>query len=94
MPNCEVDNLLRNGIPASYDDAQGRPPQRQLRLIDFGPDGAKTNQFGRTVRCAVAEVLDHELPQDTYDRVLFQTKCDSVFHLVPDHAAQGGKWAA
>ena len=43
--NREVDNLLRNGIPVRFDDAQGRPQQQQLRLIDFGPDGAKTNKF-------------------------------------------------
>lgn len=34
------------------------------------------------------------LKLNPYDRVLFQTKCDTVFHLVLDHAAQGHKWAA
>lgn len=69
------------------------------RLQDESPkvlvqDWYKTDQTRRIVRSAVAEVLDRELPQESYDRVLFQTKCDNVFHLVLDHAAQGRKWAA
>ena len=57
-------------------------------------DWYKTDQTRRIVRSAVAEVLDRELPQESYDRALFQIKCDNVFHLVLDHAAQGRKWAA
>lgn len=69
------------------------------RLNDETPkvlvqDWYKTDQTRLVVRSAVAEVLDRELPQDGYDRVLFQAKCDNVFHLVLDHAAQGRKWAA
>ena len=51
-------------------------------------------QTRRIVRSAVAEVLDRELPLESYDRALFQTKCDNVFQLVLDHAAQGRQWAA
>ncbi len=43
--NREVDGLLRDGIPVAYDDAQGQKQHERLRLIDFGPDGAKTNAF-------------------------------------------------
>jgi len=57
-------------------------------------DWYKTDQTRRVVRSAVAEVLDKELPLESYDRALFQVKCDNVFHLVLDHAAQGKKWAA
>lgn len=57
-------------------------------------DWYKTDQTRRVVRSAVAEVLDRELPLASYDRALFQVKCDNVFHLVLDHAAQGKKWAA
>ena len=69
------------------------------RLQDEPPkvlvqDWYKTDQTRRIVRSAVAEVLDRELPQDSYDRAMFQTKCDNVFHLVLDHAAQGRRWAA
>ncbi|UUZ78406.1 DUF3387 domain-containing protein [Polaromonas sp. P1(28)-13] len=68
------------------------------RLQDESPkvlvqDWYKTDQTRRIVRSAVAEVLDRELPVESYDRALFQTKCDNVFHLVLDHAAQGRKWA-
>ena len=69
------------------------------RLQDESPkvlvqDWYKTDQTRRIVRSAVAEVLDRELPEESYDRILFQSKCDNVFHLVLDHAAQGRKWAA
>lgn len=69
------------------------------RLQDEPPkvlvqDWYRTDQTRRIVRSAVAEVLDRELPQESYDRALFQTKCDNVFHLVLDHATQGRKWAA
>jgi len=57
-------------------------------------DWYKTDQTRRVVRSAVAEVLDRELPLASYDRALFQVKCDNVFHLVLDNAAQGKKWAA
>ena len=43
--NREVDGLLRDGIPVAYDDAQGNKQHERLRLIDFGPDGARTNTF-------------------------------------------------
>lgn len=69
------------------------------RLLDEQPtvlvqDWFKTDQTRRIVRSAVAEVLDRELPVESYDRGLFQTTCDNVFHLVLDQAAQGRKWAA
>lgn len=69
------------------------------RLQDETPqvlvqDWYKTYQTRSIVRSAVAEVLDRELPQESYDRALFQTKCDNVFHLVMDHAAQERRWAA
>ena len=67
---------------------QNEPPKVLLQ------DWYKTDQTRRLVRSTVAEVLDRELPQESYDRVLFQAKCDNVFHLVLDHAAQGRKWAA
>jgi type I restriction enzyme, R subunit len=56
-------------------------------------DWYKTDQTRRIVRSAVAEVLDKELPLESYDRALFQTKCDNVFYLVLDHAVQGKRWA-
>ncbi len=57
-------------------------------------DWYKTDQTRKIVRSTVAEVLDRELPQESYDRIMFQAKCDNVFHLVLDYAAQGRKWVA
>ena len=48
---------------------------------------------GRVESGQRVQVLDRELPQESYDHALFQTKCDNVFHLVLDCAAQGRKWA-
>ena len=69
------------------------------RLLDETPkvlvqDWYKTDQTRLIVRSAVADVLNRELPEEGYDRVLFQAKCDNVFHLVLDHAAQGRRWAS
>ncbi len=69
------------------------------RLLEEPPkvlvqDWFKSDQTRKIVRSAVAEVLDRELPQESYDRVLFQTKCDNVFHLILEQAAQGRRWAA
>jgi type I restriction enzyme R subunit len=47
----------------------------------------------RRVETAVEAVLHEHLPE-TYDRVLFKTKCGEVFGLIVNHASQGLKWAA
>ena len=33
--NRELDDLIRDGAPVEYDDAEGRKQQRRVRLIDF-----------------------------------------------------------
>ncbi len=43
---------------------------------------------------AAAWRLNPQIPVEGYGRALFQAKCDNVFHLVLEHAAQGRKWAA
>lgn len=68
------------------------------RLLDGQPkvlvqDWFKDSQTQRSVRSAVEQVLDSNLP-DSYDRVTFKEKCDNVFELVLDYASQGRKWAA
>jgi type I restriction enzyme R subunit len=65
--NREVDGLLRDGIPVVYDDAQGKPQHERLRLIDFGPDGAKTNAFLAVsqlwIRCTgISALADYRRP--------------------------------
>src|ERR1035441_5532335 len=43
--NQEVYNLLRDGIPVEFDDAQGKKQQDRVRLIDFRPNGADNNRY-------------------------------------------------
>lgn len=47
----------------------------------------------KRVEMAVEEVLNEHLPE-TYDRVLFKSKCDEVFSLIVNYASLGQKWAA
>lgn len=69
-----------------------------IRLLQEHPkvlvqDWWKDSQTQLMVKNAIEEVLDRDLP-DSYDRVTFKTKCDNVFELVMDFAANGRKWAA
>lgn len=96
----EIFDLLRKDSMTQTETQKVKLAAKALlhRLRDEAPkvlvqDWYKTDQTRRIVRSAVAEVLDRELPLESYDRVLFQTKCDNVFHLVLDLAAQGRKWA-
>ena len=96
----EIFDLLRKDVMTRDETQKVKLAAKALlhRLQDESPkvlvqDWYKTDQTRLIVRSAVAEVLDRELPQESYDRVLFQAKCDNVFHLVLDHAAQGRKWA-
>ena len=96
----EIFDLLRKDAMTRDETQKVKLAAKALlhRLQDESPkvlvqDWYKTDQTRLIVRSAVAEVLDRELPQESYDRVLFQAKCDNVFHLVLDHAAQGRKWA-
>ena len=43
--NREVDGLLRDGMAVTYEDAQGRRQQEQLKLIDFNTAKVKNNEF-------------------------------------------------
>lgn len=66
------------------------------RLLEEHPkvlvmDWYKDSQSQKIVRSAVEEVLDKNLP-DSYDRVLFKTKCDNVFDMMLDYASHGRKW--
>lgn len=69
-----------------------------IRLLDGHPkvlvqDWWKDSQTQRSVKNAIEEVLDQDLP-DSYDRITFKEKCDSVFELIVDFAAKGNKWVA
>lgn len=56
-------------------------------------DWYKDSQTQKAVRSAVEQVLDSNLP-DSYDRILFKEKCDSIFEMLLDYANRGRKWAA
>ena len=56
-------------------------------------DWFKDAQTRKIVRSAVEAVLDSELPE-TYDKDLFNLKCQSVFDTILDYAIQGVKFAA
>ena len=97
----EIFDLLRKDAMTEAETQKVKLAAKALlhRLLEGQPtvlvqDWFKTDQTRRIVRSAVAEVLDRELPVDSYDRGLFQTTCDNVFHLVLDNAALGKKWAA
>ena len=55
-------------------------------------DWYKDMQSQSKVKFTVETILDQNLP-DSYDRVLFKLKCDTVFDLIYDHASKGEKWA-
>lgn len=43
------------------------------------------------VKSTIEEILDNNLPE-TYDRILFKTKCDTVFDLIYTYARKKQKW--
>ena len=68
------------------------------RLKDEQPkvlvqDWWKNSQTIESVRSTVSEVLNDDLPE-SYDRTLFQKKCDNVYELIYDLSATGQRWAA
>jgi type I restriction enzyme, R subunit len=54
-------------------------------------DWYKDDQSQRRVKSTVEEVLDQNLP-NSYDRVIFKAKCDTVFDLIYTRASAGQKW--
>ncbi|MEB3338706.1 MAG: type I restriction enzyme endonuclease domain-containing protein, partial [Leptolyngbyaceae bacterium] len=55
-------------------------------------DWYKDAQSQRRVKSTVEDVLDQNLP-DSYNRVVFKAKCDTVFELIYTRASSGQKWA-
>lgn len=69
-----------------------------VRLLQSHPkvlvqDWWKDGQTQRQVRAAIEDVLDKDLP-DSYGRVEFKEKCDRVYDMIVDFAANGKKWVA
>ncbi|MBU4261700.1 MAG: type I restriction endonuclease subunit R [Proteobacteria bacterium] len=68
------------------------------RLLEEHPrvliqDWYKDTHTKAVVRSTVEQVLDEQLP-DSYDRLLFKEKCDSIFDMMLQYANSGQKWAA
>jgi type I restriction enzyme R subunit len=51
--NREIYNLLRDGIPVEFDDAEGKKQQEHVRLIDFNPP---TNEPDKNQYLAVTQL--------------------------------------
>lgn len=94
----ELFDLLKKDKMTSEDTQKVKLAAKSLlsRLIATQPkvlvqDWYKDAQSQRRVKSTVEEVLDKNLP-DTYDRILFKAKCETVFDLIYDHASKGVKW--
>lgn len=45
------------------------------------------------VKTVIQTILDENLP-DSYDRIAFNKKCDSILETMIDYASKGTKWAS
>jgi type I restriction enzyme R subunit len=54
--NREVDDLIRNGVPCEFRDAQGRTRKERVKIIDF--DNPAANQFLAGL-CPKGRLLDY-----------------------------------
>jgi type I restriction enzyme R subunit len=68
------------------------------RLLEEHPkvliqDWHKDTQSQARVKAVVEKVLDDTLPK-TYERNIFQTKCNNAFQLIFEYTSKGLKWAA
>jgi type I restriction enzyme R subunit len=57
-------------------------------------DWYKNSETRLQVREQLAAVLDHCLPQESYDTTLFKEKCEKLFELTLDLSINRSKWAA
>ncbi|MHB9070232.1 MAG: type I restriction endonuclease subunit R [Sedimentisphaerales bacterium] len=69
------------------------------RLIEEQPkvliqDWFKDSQSQNRVKTAIEEVLDKDLPESSYNRVLFKEKSKKLFELVYEYSSKGLKWAS
>src|SRR6185312_7916327 len=93
------DLLLQDGL--SKDETQKvKLAARHLlhRLLEESPkvlvqDWFKDRQTQEAVRNAVVTVLDADLPE-SYDRSVFNQKCDRIMDVMLGYASRGEKWVA
>jgi type I restriction enzyme, R subunit len=96
----EIFDLLKKDKMTKDEGQKVRLAAKSLlhRLLEESPkvlvqDWYKDTQTKNVVRSTVESVLNENLP-DSYDRILFKEKCDSVFDMMLDYAGQGRKWVA
>lgn len=96
----ELFDLLKKGKMSKEETKKVKLAAKALlrRLLEEHPkvlvqDWYRETQSKKVVRAAVEQVLDQNLPE-SFDRVVFKEKCDNVFDMMLDYAAQGRKWAA
>ena len=66
-----------------------REKHPKLLIQDWYKDTQSQNQ----VKSEVEKILNENLP-DSYDIVIFKSKCDSVYDTIYDYSYKGLKWAA
>ena len=96
----ELFDLLRKDAMTQGETQRVKLAAKHLlkRLVEETPkvlvqDWYKDQQTQKQVRSEIERVLDADLPE-TYERALFNQKCDNVFDLAVEYASRGRKWAA
>jgi type I restriction enzyme R subunit len=95
----ELFDLLKQETMTIAETQQVKLAARSLlsRLLAQQPkvlvqDWYRDDQSKRKVKSAVEEVLDQNLP-DSYTRILFTEKCETIFNLIYSRASTGQRWA-
>ena len=94
----ELFDLLKQETMTAAETQQVKLAARSLllRLLAKQPkvlvqDWYRDDQSKRKVKSAVEEVLDQNLP-DSYTRILFTEKCETIFNLIYSRASTGQRW--
>jgi type I restriction enzyme R subunit len=97
----EIYDLLSKEKMSQQEEQTVRLAAKRLlnRLTEQSPkllvqDWFKNSQTRIRVREQLAEVLDECLPQESYDKSLFNEKCEKLFELTLDLSINHRKWAA
>ncbi|NCD34495.1 MAG: type I restriction endonuclease subunit R [Spartobacteria bacterium] len=100
VDELELFDLLKKESMTADEKQRLKLAARDLlrRLLEEQPnvlvqDWFRDEQSKLKVKHAVEVVLDKDLPE-SYDRALFNEKCEAVFNLVYEYACSGRKWCA
>lgn len=96
----EIYDLLHQDSLTKAEEERVKLASKHLlsRLLQESPkvlvkEWWKDDQTKLAVKKVIEDVLDDDLP-NSYDRKTFKEKCDHVYHLTLDLAANNSKWAA